>query len=88
MPCMIIIVTRCFSLIINIYIFSMQTVLKDWPSEYFDNWSYFIFHRPLIEKKIRVLGEAGLSEAKFSETAETTNYYTCKVNYCVAINVS
>ncbi|XP_070585902.1 SWI/SNF-related matrix-associated actin-dependent regulator of chromatin subfamily A-like protein 1 [Erythrolamprus reginae] len=33
---------------------------------------------PLIEKKIRVLGEAGLSEAKFSETAETTNYYTCK----------
>ncbi|XP_013929526.1 PREDICTED: SWI/SNF-related matrix-associated actin-dependent regulator of chromatin subfamily A-like protein 1 [Thamnophis sirtalis] len=33
---------------------------------------------PLIEKKIRVLGEAGLSEAKFSETAETTNYYICK----------
>ncbi|KAK9410485.1 SWI/SNF-related matrix-associated actin-dependent regulator of chromatin subfamily A-like 1 [Crotalus adamanteus] len=33
---------------------------------------------PLIEKKIRVLGEAGLSEAKFSETAETTDYYTCK----------
>ncbi|XP_026563815.1 SWI/SNF-related matrix-associated actin-dependent regulator of chromatin subfamily A-like protein 1 [Pseudonaja textilis] len=33
---------------------------------------------PLIEKKIRVLGEAGLSEVKFSETAETTNYYTCK----------
>ncbi|KAM3856911.1 SWI/SNF-related matrix-associated actin-dependent regulator of chromatin subfamily A-like protein 1 isoform 1-T2 [Vipera latastei] len=35
---------------------------------------------PLIEKKIRVLGEAGLSEAKFSETAETTDYYTCKVD--------
>ncbi|XP_015686615.1 SWI/SNF-related matrix-associated actin-dependent regulator of chromatin subfamily A-like protein 1 [Protobothrops mucrosquamatus] len=35
---------------------------------------------PLIEKKIRVLGEAGLSEAKFSEAAETTDYYTCKVD--------
>uniref|UniRef100_A0A8C6Y019 SWI/SNF-related matrix-associated actin-dependent regulator of chromatin subfamily A-like protein 1 n=1 Tax=Naja naja TaxID=35670 RepID=A0A8C6Y019_NAJNA len=43
---------------------------------------------PLIEKKIRVLGEAGLSEAKFSETAETANYYTCKVNYHMANNAS
>ncbi|KAM6466511.1 SWI/SNF-related matrix-associated actin-dependent regulator of chromatin subfamily A-like protein 1 isoform 1-T1 [Liasis olivaceus] len=33
---------------------------------------------PMIQEKIRVLGEAGLSEAKFSESAETTNYYICK----------
>ncbi|XP_062972780.1 SWI/SNF-related matrix-associated actin-dependent regulator of chromatin subfamily A-like protein 1 isoform X2 [Elgaria multicarinata webbii] len=33
---------------------------------------------PMIQEKIRVLGEAGLSEAKFSETAEATDYYYCK----------
>ncbi|XP_075789135.1 SWI/SNF-related matrix-associated actin-dependent regulator of chromatin subfamily A-like protein 1 isoform X1 [Pelodiscus sinensis] len=30
---------------------------------------------PMIQEKIRVLGEAGLSEASFSETAEATNYF-------------
>uniref|UniRef100_A0A8D2J482 SWI/SNF-related matrix-associated actin-dependent regulator of chromatin subfamily A-like protein 1 n=1 Tax=Varanus komodoensis TaxID=61221 RepID=A0A8D2J482_VARKO len=30
---------------------------------------------PMIQEKIRVLGEAGLSEAKFSETAEATDYH-------------
>ncbi|XP_053126834.1 SWI/SNF-related matrix-associated actin-dependent regulator of chromatin subfamily A-like protein 1 isoform X2 [Hemicordylus capensis] len=30
---------------------------------------------PMIQRKIRVLGEAGLSEAKFSETAEATDYF-------------
>uniref|UniRef100_A0A8C5TVD0 SWI/SNF-related matrix-associated actin-dependent regulator of chromatin subfamily A-like protein 1 n=1 Tax=Malurus cyaneus samueli TaxID=2593467 RepID=A0A8C5TVD0_9PASS len=30
---------------------------------------------PIIQEKIKVLGEAGLSEANFSETAESTNYY-------------
>ncbi|XP_017680878.1 PREDICTED: SWI/SNF-related matrix-associated actin-dependent regulator of chromatin subfamily A-like protein 1 isoform X1 [Lepidothrix coronata] len=29
---------------------------------------------PMIQEKIRVLGEAGLSETNFSETAESTNY--------------
>ncbi|XP_063144906.1 SWI/SNF-related matrix-associated actin-dependent regulator of chromatin subfamily A-like protein 1 [Candoia aspera] len=33
---------------------------------------------PMIQEKIRVLGEAGLSDAKFSETSETTDYYICK----------
>ncbi|XP_061465214.1 SWI/SNF-related matrix-associated actin-dependent regulator of chromatin subfamily A-like protein 1 isoform X2 [Rhineura floridana] len=33
---------------------------------------------PMIQEKIRVLGEAGLSEAKFSETAEATDYFFCK----------
>ncbi|NXC04387.1 SMAL1 protein, partial [Orthonyx spaldingii] len=30
---------------------------------------------PMIQEKIKVLGEAGLSETNFSETAESTNYY-------------
>ncbi|NXM40842.1 SMAL1 protein, partial [Gymnorhina tibicen] len=30
---------------------------------------------PMIQDKIKVLGEAGLSETNFSETAESTNYY-------------
>ncbi|NWV73652.1 SMAL1 protein, partial [Dasyornis broadbenti] len=30
---------------------------------------------PMIQEKIKVLGEAGLSETDFSETAESTNYY-------------
>nr|XP_013816263.1 PREDICTED: SWI/SNF-related matrix-associated actin-dependent regulator of chromatin subfamily A-like protein 1 isoform X5 [Apteryx mantelli mantelli] len=30
---------------------------------------------PMIQEKIKVLGEAGLSEANFSETAEPTDYY-------------
>ncbi|NXO79867.1 SMAL1 protein, partial [Sitta europaea] len=30
---------------------------------------------PMIQEKIKVLGEAGLSESNFSETAESTNYY-------------
>ncbi|KAJ7345934.1 hypothetical protein JRQ81_001884 [Phrynocephalus forsythii] len=30
---------------------------------------------PMIQEKIRVLGEAGLSEANFSETAESGDYY-------------
>ncbi|KFP76977.1 SWI/SNF-related matrix-associated actin-dependent regulator of chromatin subfamily A-like 1, partial [Acanthisitta chloris] len=30
---------------------------------------------PIIQEKIKVLGEAGLSETNFSETAESTNYY-------------
>lgn len=29
----------------------------------------------MIQEKIKVLGEAGLSETNFSETAESTNYY-------------
>ncbi|XP_020660875.3 SWI/SNF-related matrix-associated actin-dependent regulator of chromatin subfamily A-like protein 1 [Pogona vitticeps] len=33
---------------------------------------------PMIQEKIRVLGEAGLSEAKFSETAEAKDYYFYK----------
>ncbi|XP_028598388.2 SWI/SNF-related matrix-associated actin-dependent regulator of chromatin subfamily A-like protein 1 isoform X2 [Podarcis muralis] len=33
---------------------------------------------PMIQEKIRVLGEAGLSEAKFSETAEATDYFFYK----------
>ncbi|KAL8183092.1 UNVERIFIED_CONTAM: hypothetical protein K2H54_015519 [Gekko kuhli] len=30
---------------------------------------------PMIQEKIKVLGEAGLSEANFSETAEATDYF-------------
>nr|XP_042698972.1 SWI/SNF-related matrix-associated actin-dependent regulator of chromatin subfamily A-like protein 1 isoform X5 [Chrysemys picta bellii] len=30
---------------------------------------------PMIQEKIKVLGEAGLSEASFSETAEATDYF-------------
>ncbi|XP_033371914.1 SWI/SNF-related matrix-associated actin-dependent regulator of chromatin subfamily A-like protein 1 isoform X3 [Parus major] len=30
---------------------------------------------PMIQEKIKVLGEAGLSETNFSETAESTNYF-------------
>ncbi|KAM8807019.1 SWI/SNF-related matrix-associated actin-dependent regulator of chromatin subfamily A-like protein 1 [Eudromia elegans] len=30
---------------------------------------------PMIQEKIKILGEAGLSEANFSETAEPTDYY-------------
>lgn len=30
---------------------------------------------PMIQEKIKVLGEAGLSETNFSNTAESTNYY-------------
>uniref|UniRef100_A0A8C9ELI9 SWI/SNF-related matrix-associated actin-dependent regulator of chromatin subfamily A-like protein 1 n=1 Tax=Pavo cristatus TaxID=9049 RepID=A0A8C9ELI9_PAVCR len=30
---------------------------------------------PMIQEKIKVLGEAGLSETNFSSTAESTNYY-------------
>ncbi|NWV42362.1 SMAL1 protein, partial [Grantiella picta] len=30
---------------------------------------------PMIQEKIKVLGEAGLSETNFSETAESANYY-------------
>ncbi|XP_021254856.1 SWI/SNF-related matrix-associated actin-dependent regulator of chromatin subfamily A-like protein 1 [Numida meleagris] len=30
---------------------------------------------PMIQEKIKVLGEAGLSETNFSDTAESTNYY-------------
>ncbi|KAM6132138.1 SWI/SNF-related matrix-associated actin-dependent regulator of chromatin subfamily A-like protein 1 isoform 2-T2 [Phoenicopterus ruber ruber] len=30
---------------------------------------------PMIQEKIKVLGEAGLSETTFSKTAESTNYY-------------
>ncbi|NWV09824.1 SMAL1 protein, partial [Ptilonorhynchus violaceus] len=30
---------------------------------------------PMIQEKIKVLGEAGLSETNFSETAESTDYY-------------
>nr|XP_060629862.1 SWI/SNF-related matrix-associated actin-dependent regulator of chromatin subfamily A-like protein 1 isoform X3 [Anolis sagrei ordinatus] len=33
---------------------------------------------PMIQEKIRVLGEAGLSEAKFSETSEAKDYYFYK----------
>lgn len=29
----------------------------------------------MIQEKIKVLGEAGLSETNFSNTAESTNYY-------------
>lgn len=31
-------------------------------------------HRPLIQEKIRVLGEAGLSETNFSEMTEAKDY--------------
>lgn len=34
----------------------------------------------MIQEKIKVLGEAGLSETNFSETAESTNYCP-KVNW-------
>lgn len=35
----------------------------------------------MIQEKIRVLGEAGLSEAKFSEMAEAKDYYFPKVTF-------
>lgn len=31
--------------------------------------------RPMVQKKIKVLGKAGLSEATFSESAEATDYF-------------
>lgn len=34
----------------------------------------FLPHRPMIQEKIKVLGEAGLSETNFSEMTETTDY--------------
>lgn len=34
----------------------------------------FISPRPMIQEKIKVLGEAGLSETNFSSTAESTDY--------------
>uniref|UniRef100_A0A8C3XW12 SWI/SNF-related matrix-associated actin-dependent regulator of chromatin subfamily A-like protein 1 n=1 Tax=Chelydra serpentina TaxID=8475 RepID=A0A8C3XW12_CHESE len=38
-------------------------------------WCLLSSHRPMIQEKIKVLGEAGLSEARFSETAEATDYF-------------
>ncbi|TFK03620.1 SWI/SNF-related matrix-associated actin-dependent regulator of chromatin subfamily A-like protein 1 [Platysternon megacephalum] len=35
----------------------------------------YFCRQPMIEEKIKVLGEAGLSEASFSETAEATDYF-------------
>lgn len=34
----------------------------------------FLSIRPMIQEKIRILGQAGLSEANFSETTESANY--------------
>lgn len=34
----------------------------------------FLPYRPLIQEKIKVLGEAGLSETNFSEMTEATDY--------------
>lgn len=36
--------------------------------------SSFLSTRPLIQEKIKVLGEAGVSEADFSEMTEDTEY--------------
>jgi hypothetical protein len=36
--------------------------------------SSFLPHRPLIQEKIKILGEAGLSETNFSEMTEATDY--------------
>ena len=37
--------------------------------------SSFFPNRPLIQEKIKVLGEAGLSETNFSEMTEAPNYF-------------
>ncbi|KAL7991821.1 hypothetical protein Chor_016077 [Crotalus horridus] len=41
---------------------------------------HYLVAKGTADDYLWVLGEAGLSEAKFSETAETTDYYTCKVD--------
>lgn len=46
------------------------------PCMVFSSFQYYLFisPRPMIQEKIKVLGEAGLSETNFSKTAESTNY--------------